>query len=227
MKTMAQVDEALSKRYDGPLQQVQGRDYIPWDEAMRHLINIFGNDGLDVGIREVRLESVPNQDGKSSSYGYMSIVTLTFKTSDTQPFTRDALGFSEISYTNAGKPQMDMAIKGAVSGGIPRGTVLLGDGGGLFLYSEGKAKAAKGTTTPSVDRTTVQAATTRKEGLSSKQLDVLRNKKLPEGLITALDTMQDWKQRKDIFSEIIYMDKAQAVEALKRHGIEEEEELPF
>ena len=230
-KKLLEMKEALTKRYDGPIQEKNGFSYIPWNAMVQHLDTALGVDGYSVHIKEYKQESVTAPDGQIT-YGYSAIVALEITPDDADSFTREGLGFNELQFTRTGQALIDTSIKGAASGAIVRAAALLGDFGGLFLYDKA-APSHPPTPTPEArmqehgQRQQVTAG--QKPLLSEKQQGALRNKGFTQaginGILTSGATWQSVK---------LLMDDAFAGvepgEIMKKYGIVTEggkDDYPF
>ena len=169
-KTLEQMNEALTKKYSGPILEKNGYRYIPWHEAVKHLDTNLGLDSYDVAIKSAWKETIDD------TTGYAAIIRLEIHPSDGRAFFRDGLGFCELQTTKAGVPLIDTALKGAASNGIVRAMALLDDFGGLFLYDKDT----------SVGQQTTQASNNGKPVLSEGRVNVLKNKNFPPAAINQI-----------------------------------------
>lgn len=125
-KTVEEIEKLLSERYDGPTLEKNGFTYIPWHAAAKVANRIFGIDGYDVVVHEVRREGA----------GFMACVVVNVSPSDGPSFSREGVGYNELSTRRDGAEMVDTAIKGAVSDALNRALKLFGDAFGLYLYDK-------------------------------------------------------------------------------------------
>lgn len=149
MKTLADIEAALSVRYDGPIEQQRGFDYIPWNESARQANKVFGINGYDVVLKQVKREGA----------GYMAVVAVTVKPSDAEVFTREGVGYSDVQTTKDGRELVDTAIKGAASDAFSRACKLFGDAFGLYLYDKGGSAPTSSNTARTTNSTPDPTAT--------------------------------------------------------------------
>lgn len=210
-KTLAEITEALTQKYRGPIREKDGYSYIPWPEMVKWLNDQIGIENYDVQIKEYHQEVVRSLDDEGqehTTYGYSSVVALTIRPSDAPAFTREGLGFNELQFSKRGQALIDTSVKGAASNGLSRTAPLLGDFGGLFLYEKD---------TPPASQPTGQA-TSNKPVLSEGRVNVLKNKQFPPSAITQIQTQWDWKRVKALFDDLMQQGLS-TQDALKKYGL--------
>src|SRR5579859_4353492 len=190
MKLTSEILEALQASFSGTLKEKQGMKYVPWSQACKVALDLFGADGFDVEVKSCDQERLDNNG--VITYGYKAVVRVTVRTSDGAIFVREGLGFSEIVYTKSGVALLDMAIKGAVSGALVRALVLLGNAFGLYLYDGDDTASIQNSDV----RTTAQPqnanSTGTTKGLSDKQKYALGQKGFDKAQVVAIERM-NWQ----------------------------------
>lgn len=150
MRKMSEVLEALAQRWDAPLKQVDGFDYIPWEATVSHMNEVFGPLGwshdvvtLSLDEKEVPVNVGNRQDPRyelRTFMGYSSSVPVEVQVFDDVHGTgqiikvrHTGVGFGPI-IGQGNKNPLDNAAKTAKSDGISTAAKHFGDAFGLFLY---------------------------------------------------------------------------------------------
>lgn len=147
-RSASEVAAALAKKYDGTLKTVKGSgnkdfEYIPWNDSLRKLTEVFGPFGWDTRIT--------HSEAHPAEGVYVAVVEVTARVID------DATG-AIVTLTRAGQGRsiarpskfereqgMTVAVDlgthktaaaGAASDALSRAVKQLGDAFGLFLYEK-------------------------------------------------------------------------------------------
>jgi recombination DNA repair RAD52 pathway protein len=152
MKTLAEIQEALGKRYAGNTREINGMTYIPWNDTVKQANEVFGHMGWSSEVREFK----PILLGDGSLWGFQAVVRVAVTAYDEGVATttfHDGVGSSdEIRETGRGKLMIDMAIKAAESDALSRAFKKFGEAFGLHLYDKETAGAEKSSNTASAAR---------------------------------------------------------------------------
>jgi hypothetical protein len=228
-KAVAQMQAALAKDYAGPTFEKDGRTYIPWNEAVKAANEVFGIDGYDITVKQVRREGD----------GYVAIVSVTAYPTDGRPIVREGVGYNDELQTKAGKPLTDMSIKGAASDALNRALKLFGSAFGLNLYDKEPA-AQERSNGGAASRGQSSGArssngSSKRSGPTEKQVEWLVKKGVVESEEEALE--MTFEQAKAALDEVFNgggngkgnSAKAKAASTARRTGTpdDEDEELPF
>jgi recombination DNA repair RAD52 pathway protein len=204
MRTIQEIEERLSAQTDKsnfpyPIKDMNGFDYISWQDTVRQLNSVFGFTGWSSEVRE--FNEITTENGR----GFKCLVRLTCNARDEDGgiiiFHRDGVGFSDIRTTGNGVDLVDTAVKAAESDALSRAAKKLGDAFGLFLYdkkeSSNSSGGSKSTNSASSDPVT--------EG----QKKMLAYQKVPEQIVVQLNKrtasqlisdIKDGKKREEIFA---------------------------
>lgn len=141
LNTLANIVAELSKTYTKenypyPIKELNGNDYVSWQDTARQMNHIFGPLGWSHEVRE--FQYTETTDGR----GFRSTVRLTvfFLDENNNPMSvsRDGVGFSTINTTKSGEDLVDTAVKTAEHDGLSRAAKKFGDAFALFLYDKKK-----------------------------------------------------------------------------------------
>ncbi len=126
------------------VQQLRGNSHLEAWDVRRHLIRAFGFDGFDVETKSLELvREIETKQGDKSRWTvvYRAEVRLTIKVAGKAiAVFEDAASGDSCNQPSLGDAH-DMAMKTALSQGLKRCAVNLGDQFGLSLYNDGKTSA--------------------------------------------------------------------------------------
>ena len=203
MRTIQEIEERLSAQTDKsnfpyPIKDMNGFDYISWQDTVRQLNNIFGFTGWSSEVRE--FNEITTENGR----GFKSIVRLTCNARDEDggivTFHRDGVGFSDIRTTGNGVDLVDTAVKAAESDALSRAAKKLGDAFGLFLYDKKENSSSGGNRTSS---------TQSSDPVTEGQKKMLAYQKVPGQIIAQLNKrtasqmisdIKDGKKKEEVFA---------------------------
>jgi hypothetical protein len=156
MRKLSEVLEALSVRWDAPLEEINGFSYVPWEETAYHLDEVFGPLGwsdrttvprLDTAEVRVNAGSRDNPRYETRDFqGYTCVVDIEVQVLDdvngtgVMRVTKSGPGFGAIQAQGEKNP-LNTAVKAAGSDGLSKAAKKLGDAFALYLYRKGTTGA--------------------------------------------------------------------------------------
>lgn len=236
MKTITEINEALSKEYTkatydlAPLKDIDGMDYIAWNDSADLANKVFGplgwsNTLVSCNYREITGEFWNSRESRMEMRtfrGYEAIVRVEVFYMDEfgnmGQVHRDGAGYADVVPQGKKNP-LDLAFKAASSDAFSRAVKQLGDYFGLFLYDKDTTPAPR-SSSGSSSAATPSNGSAPKYPASDKQKDTLIKNKVPGWVVVQLSGKQAsaimdglWKQ---------HMEVREAVEAAGIAWVEEE-----
>ena len=146
MLTQKQRDTLLAPvKADRVRRDPNGMSYLEGYEVVAHLNRLFGFEGWDKYVQDLKLVFEDSQDknGRTGWYAcYSCIVRLVIRDPDqVQQMVREDAGTGEAQNQPQRAAAHDLAIKTAVTDALKRCAKDLGDQFGLSLYRKGSTDA--------------------------------------------------------------------------------------
>ena len=217
MKTLAEIEAALSVKYEGEiLTDYEGFKYIPWNLAVQQANKIFGYAGWSDTI--LVHEAVADNTGAVVGYKCQARVTVTYEREDG---TVGTIIHEGEGYNAANSGRMDTTVMGAPSIALSKAFKKFGDAFGLFLYEKEKEEGQKVNSSgsrPASSRSTASNGAARPVG-SEKQRSALVKQGLSLEMLKRFDERNDYTTFKKL-ADMVFGQKLSVPDALAELGFE-------
>lgn len=213
------MENNLQKQLEAPLDRnfvhnLDGKDYIAGYIAIEQANRIFGYENWSYHITQAP-ELHKETDQTNHNYWYVTAQVKTIVRIGDKVITREDVGFSEVTWTKkrqdyktkeeaGGKPQIEVAYKGAVTDALKRAMRAWGNQFGNSLYDREEKLEAVQQTLSTADEVSLAIHV-------QKILDAKTQEDLDETLdgLVQLSKQEDWsKQKLDYIRQVATRAKA-------------------